>query len=905
MLYGTAGIGKTTVLRALTNLVRRAEPDAVFLHCEPSEPDRLLPLSALADLLAGDSGDDIGADAMAAAMSALPGRQRSVLVGLCRGELTHVSERLAVRIAVRDFLAELGRDGRPVLLALDNAQWIDPASAAVLEFSLGRMGPARLRVVAAERVSAGGAPAATRLCPDGGTEVEVPSLPAGALIALVRARAGDALPGWAARRICAVSDGNPWFAVEIAAAAAHRDRPLQLGEPLPVPARLRALVAPQLAQLSAAAMETLLFAAATDRPTIELLRRAGRSRVAEDLAEAAGAAVADLDYDGVIRFSYPLLAAVVYDRAPGIRRAAVHAALAGVVEDPVARARHRALGDTANIRFAAAELDRAAELAAGRGSPAAAAELAALAARRTSTVDGDLVVERTLRTAEYAAGAAMFDLARPAAENVLAVAVRPSDRVRAGLVLLDAAGQGLVHAAGLFNSVLVDAGDDPALLAPVRVWVGIRYLLEGRLVEARVEAQQAVSLAEIAGDEAVRGVALQVLSMAQLYLGDPNAERTIERAFADSVGAFGSRAKRARLWLMSGRLVPARNELAQLAVTADRLGLPSQLWMVLPDLIDAEVRLGNCAAALQFGARGLRLTDEADLGRGPVLFSAALAEAAGGSLQRAGELARGGVAASEADADRLMQLRSSALDGHVSLLAGRPAEALGPLRRAGKLSESMGIGEPALCDWQADLAEAYIRLGNDDRARTVIERAVGQAEHLDRSGVLAALGRAEGLRLASIGQADGAADVLQAAADRFAMLSMPLEHGRTLLELARMERRRRHRSAAERASENALEIFERAGAQPWLEKARSEAGTPDAVRTAGPVLTADERQVTAMAIGGATNAEIARTLFVSVKTVEAKLSRIYRKVGVRSRRQLALKLGNSSDSDGVVDIAAG
>ncbi len=60
-----------------------------------------------------------------------------------------------------------------------------------------------------------------------------------------------------------------------------------------------------------------------------------------------------------------------------------------------------------------------------------------------------------------------------------------------------------------------------------------------------------------------------------------------------------------------------------------------------------------------------------------------------------------------------------------------------------------------------------------------------------------------------------------------------------------------------------------------------------------------------MAIGGATNAEIARTLFVSVKTVEAKLSRIYRKVGVRSRRQLALKLGNSSDSDGVVDIAAG
>lgn len=892
VLYGPAGIGKTTVLRALANLVRAGDPEMAVLHCAPVEPDRQLPLAALADLLAGaDHG----------AMAALGARQREVLDALSRGELTGQAARLAVRIAVRDFLAELGRV-HPVVLALDNAQWIDPESAAVLEFVIARIGPAGLRVVVAERVAYGGAPAAT-LCPDGGAELEVSPLPAGALVALVRARVGDALPGWAVRRICAVSDGNPWFAVEIATAAAQRDRPPQLGEPLPVPARLRSLVVPQLAGLSAGALETLLFAAASDRPTVELLRRAGRTRVTEDLAEAASAGVADLDYDGVVGFAFPLLSAVVYDRAPGIRRAAVHAALAGVVEDPVARARHRALGDTANIRFAAAELDRAAELAAARGTPAAAAELAALAARRTSTVDTALVIQRALRTAEFAANAAMYDLARPAAENVLAIATAPADRVRAGLVLLDTVGQGLVHAAGLFHRVLVDAGNDPALLAPVRVWVGIRFLLEGQLTEARAEAEHALALAEEAGDNTVRAVALQVLSMAQLYLGDPSAERTIERAFGDTAGTFGTRAKRARLWLLSGRLVPARNELAQLAVTADRLGLPSQLWLVLPDLIDAEVRLGNCASALQYGARGLRLADEADLGRGPVLFSAALAEAAGGSLQRAGELARSAVAASEADADRLMQLRSTALHGHVSLLAGRPAEALGPLRQAAKLSESMRLAEPALTGWQPDLAEAYIRLGNDDRARTVIERAVVQAEQLERAGVLAALGRAEGLRLASIGQSDRATVVLQVSADRFGTLSMPLEHGRTLLELARLERRRRHRTAAERALGEAVEIFERVGAQAWLE--RSEAGPPEPSPSAGPVLTADERQVTAMAIAGATNAEIARTLFVSVKTVEAKLSRIYRKVGVRSRRQLALKLGTSAGDSDAIDTVAG
>ena len=172
------------------------------------------------------------------------------------------------------------------------------------------------------------------------------------------------------------------------------------------------------------------------------------------------------------------------------------------------------------------------------------------------------------------------------------------------------------------------------------------------------------------------------------------------------------------------------------------------------------------------------------------------------------------------------------------------------------------------------------------------------------AGVTAQLDRAEAAACAAEGRPDDALVLLSRAADQFQALGQPLEVGHCLLEQARIARRRRRFGGAQEATAQALEIFPRRGARPWAEQARhsltqletgadsgaSGAGDGRSPQPGGVRLTENEQRIAWLVAEGATNKQVADRLFMSVKTIEAALTRVYRKLGIRSRVQLVSHL---------------
>lgn len=229
----------------------------------------------------------------------------------------------------------------------------------------------------------------------------------------------------------------------------------------------------------------------------------------------------------------------------------------------------------------------------------------------------------------------------------------------------------------------------------------------------------------------------------------------------------------------------------------------------------------------------------------------------------------------------------------------------------------MCAADPPLLHWYGDLAEALVLLGETDEAEDVVREAYARVTADTPGSVLAALERAEGLREAGTGRAKEGAARLRAAVDRQRQLPLPVELVRSLIALGAVERRSRRRSAARAILGEALQTATRIGAAPLAARARDELSRLDAAARSGeagaggPELTPTEARIAQLVGGGATNREVAAKLFISVKTVEGTLSRVYRKVGVRSRTALAhamavavLASGATVDSgdNGQVDV---
>nr|WP_206315774.1 LuxR family transcriptional regulator [Streptomyces sp. C1-2] len=892
LVHGPAGIGKSAVLRALA--AEHAATAHTVLRCSATESESHLPFLALADLLglvAADVADRLPAAQRTALESALTGR----------GESTLERDGLALRLAVLSTLRALAARG-PVLIVADDLQWLDPASTELLGFAARRLGDMPIRMLCAART--GSDPRGPehdrflRATPPDTLAVRVGPLSRAQTAELLARRGFGALPRSTVRDIHRTSGGNPLFALELGRALAENPVPPGPGEPLPVPTSLRALVLNRLEALSAEARRTLLVASAGARPTTALLHAAGRENAEAEIARAAalGLLVTDRDSPGV-RFTHPLISAALYAEADPEERRSAHAALSTAASDPIERARHLALATEGTDPRVAERLGEAAAAARERGAPSVAAGLGLLAARHTPPDAEPGPSVWRLQAAEDALIAGETDLARDLARQVLADASAPAERVRAWIVVIESAGHALGEVDAAYPQALADAGEDPRLLALVHYQLAWRATIyEGDFAEARQEAARAASLAERAGDRRTELMALAFQAQAETLMGHPDAPATIKRAMREpqdprvACDHNGVGAARFRWLIMSDRLAEARTTISALLREVRRRGMVESEVHFLRGLAETELRAGHCARALDLARESLRLARDTGIGQAAAAMFTSLAEAAGGDVERAGALAREAVSRAEDHGDQVYLSRALGALGHAQLVAGDAAGAVRSLRRVRDLEEQLGVTDPARGRWHGDLAEALVRVGEPAEAQRLVDVTRVRASALGRESVLAVLDRAEALARAARGDVDGAVRQLSSARDRLGRLGYGLEEARAVYALAGLRGRRPGAASYEEAAR----LFRRCRAVPWLRQAEAqpvaEPGTPTAVRAgASPGaealggLAATERQVAALVMEGATNREIAARLFISVKTVEATLTRVYRKLGIRSR----------------------
>ncbi|KOY56734.1 transcriptional regulator [Streptomyces sp. XY332] len=889
LLTGPAGAGKTEVVGAVA--AAAATRHETVLRLAPEAADQWIPEASAAALLAS---------VPCAALERLSGPQRTA-IALLRREADapragrdHVALRLAVVEVLRTLAART-----PVLLVLDNAQWLDAESTDLLRFAL-RLTPPRVRVLVAECVQ-GGAPVGGPLCGPGTPEIRVPPLGADEVAELL-ARHG--LPARLAGRIHQASGGNPRLALalghSLAEAAEARDASAHHADPLPLSGQAREVARRLLAEAPARARRTLLLAALAARPTTALLRRAGRPDAEAELAEAERAALVTVGEDGAVAFTAGALPMALAADAGWPERAAGHAALAAAVDDPVQAVRHRALAVDTPDEWLAAEITEAAAACRRRGQRALAAELGLLAAERTPTNRPGDELARLVAAAEDAGWAGRADLARRATRAVLARDASPADRVRARLAVIDAAGQALAALDETFAHAMDDAAADPALQAAVQLRIATKYnLSDGDPVRSRDAAAEAGRLAARGGDQVAEAMALTVRARMGRILGDLDAEDILAEALALPAPEVPLGMRNApqylavRHALFDDRLDDARRQLLVLLPAVRRTGSAEDVFEVLRSLTEVELRRGRCAVASAHARRALELTIEAGLSPGPAWYASAMAEAMGGSFARAAGYARRGIQASEEEHDQVFLSRSLYALGLTELATGEAAKAVATLRRVAELEEAQQVVDPSILRWHGELAEALVAADAPDEAAELLGAVRTVALGLGRTAVVAALDRARGLCLSAHGDAEAAVHLLQATADRFAALQLPVERGRTLLALARVERRRRRRAPARAALRAAAEVFAAAGAKPWVELAaehREAAPAEGGTAVALAALTEAEARLALLVAEGASNQEAAAKLFVSVKTVEARLTRIYQKLDVRSRAQLATTL---------------
>ncbi|MFI8418932.1 AAA family ATPase [Streptomyces sp. NPDC085479] len=947
LLTGPAGVGKTEVALAAAARAEARGETVLWLAALPA--DRTIPGAAAAALVASVAttvvrpgprtepgslaedppagpADAPGPGALPVGVFAsgvfddLPGPQRTAVAMLCREAPIQQGgwDPIALRLGIARILRALTSRG-PVLLVVDGAEFLDPDSTDLLRFAL-HLAPPSLRVIAVETPEPYG-----DTHPADGPEPGSPGrphpvhsahlwVPSEADLLLVPPLHADEiaellihhrLPSRMAGRIHRASGGNPRLALAVGRSLADARTPVHHAEALTLSGRARDLARQLLGAAPPPVRATLLLAALALRPSATLVRRAGRPEAEAELAAAERAGLVSLAEDGSLAFTAGLLPSTLVHDACWAERSAGHAALAEVVDDPVEAVRHRALATDRPDEELAAEVAAAAEAARRRGNNALAAELALLAAESTPGRDGARRIARLVDAAEEAARAARADLAMRATTDLLARDASPADRVRARLAVLDTAGQGLTDLDDMYVHAMEDSEGATALRAAVQLRLAVKYVLaDGDPERSRTAAMESAALAASVGDPRTAAQALTVQARMERALGSPDAEPVLARArdleLAERPLGIRNAAQilTIRHALFDDRLHDARDELNALLPLVQRRGSVEDAIELFRTLAEIESRMGACAAALAHAGQSLALTLEAGLSPGPAWYALALAETAGGSLGRAASYARRSAQASEEEGDRVFLSRSRYALGRVQLVNGDVAAALETLRRVQADERAQSTVDPSMLRWHEELAEALLAHDAVDEALALLAEVRPVAERLGRTTVLLGCDRAQALCLAAEGRTDEAAELLTRTAGRFAEAGLPLEQGRALMALARVERKRRRRSAAQSALHGAATVFERAGAAPWLALAtEAPAGElpgaapgGDEAPTALASLTEAELRLARLVGQGASNQEAAAKLFLSVKTVEARLTRIYQKLDVRSRAQLATAL---------------
>lgn len=893
LVTGEAGIGKTTVWHSAVEAARGRGYSVLVTR--PSEAESGLPYAALGDLLADiDEGD----------FASLPvAQRRAIEVALLRAEPG--VEPLEQRMIGVGLLAILRRNAarNPVLIAVDDAQWLDEPSANVLRFAVRRLADGALGILASVRTDRGHpdvvgfSPAVPPVMVE---TLGVTALTLADVDHLLHDRLGVGLPGVTLRRVHDLSGGNPFFALEIGRALI-RQGALSAGLGLPVPDTLRELVLERLYHLPGPVRDVLRVVAALGRPTFGTVRAAlgGDPRIDAAIGRAEDAGVIELDNDH-IRFSHPLLASVLHGEAAPDARRRLHRRLAEVVSDPDERARHLALSTIEPDESVALELEAAALRTRARGAPDAAAALADQARKLTPADRPADIARRTIAAAVASLEAGASDRAAELLEPLAASATGP-DQARALLILgrVRTYAAGLHSAEPLLEQAAAVAGDDPMLQAAIGRDLTTALTQTGDLRRAEAGARQTVAWAEQTGQDALVAAALVQLAMVEFLLGRGIRSDLLARAAAlplsDEEPSAGGAAAYAPADLVWGAVLKwsdafdaARSRFEDVRRRAVAAGDETAWSSLLFQAGELELWAGAWDRA-QAMADELRMAAER---RPPAtqqdhayLVAALLAHR--GAMTEARESAIAALAQTDLTGDLRFRIRAHALLGFIDLSVGAAHAGRDHLERAWVLFRDAAYDDPGVIRFVPDLIEARVLAGEAGSATELVGWLEERGRTLDRPYALVAAARSRAVVLGSAGRVEDGLAAIRDALDHHSRLAQPFELARTRLVQGGLLRRAKAKRDARDALAAARVTFEDLGARVWADRATAELGRIGGRAPTTTGLTPTEARVAHLAAEGYGNLEISERLFISTKTVEAHLTRIYDKLEVRSRGELA------------------
>jgi DNA-binding CsgD family transcriptional regulator len=906
---GDAGIGKTTIVDAA--IAAAAAMGFRVLRARPAESERNLTLATLTDIFGSVDASEL---------SALPSPQRRVLeAALLRADAEGIAtDPRALSIATTALLRSLARPGAPVLIGVDDAQWLDDSCRSVLAYAVRRLADRPLAVLLALRRESEAAtrtddllaalPAATS------ERLLVGPMPLASLHRLIRERLVRSLSRVALVRIEEASGGNPFYALELARTVATDAAGIAVSEAVPVPVTLGGVVAGRIAALPSATRRALLLVAIALEPTVATLVRAD-PRALKRLTPAIAQGIVAVRADSV-RFSHPLLAQAVIDSVAAAEVREAHARLARASMRVEAQARHAGHAAAAPDEAVANDLERSAATARALGATLDAASLYEQASRLTPGGMPDWAVRRARLAAEclfidisdVVEADAILDraLARavPGRERAETLSLRAIIRYYHGRI---------PEAIDLARQASVEPDVPP--IGRARVLVRLAFLLAQQDVEEALRIlRRAIGLLDgmDAEHEAPDLVANALLLRASLRFGlvlrvDSTDVERGERLISaggcewEHDNAAGLLFGLARHTDELDRAIAMTEELIR---SKSGAGGDDPFNLVqLSGLLCLRGRLSDArhvadAAAEAYDREGSHLVPSWRL-RG-----LALVAAHDGRTDVARRFATEGLELALADGNLVQATFHHHILGFVALLLGEPTAAAEHLTAAAELARRTGNRHPGRFKLDGDRVEAALALGRLDEAAAIVAQLERAVRVVPTPWVHVVSARCRGLLEAARDNLDAALGALDRAVRAQHALPMPFEAGRTLLAKGSIHRRRKEKRLADETLRSALAVFETIGAPVWADRARAELARVGRRPTAPSLLTETERQVAELAARGMRTPRIAERVFLSPKTVGNVLGRVYQKLGIHSRAELGALMGSQhvpSSEEGAAD----
>jgi DNA-binding CsgD family transcriptional regulator len=889
LIAGEPGMGKTSLLAEAVALAG----DLRVIEAEAVEAEANLPYALLGETVAP----------FLSLLPELPQPQgNAIRAALALGPSPRVAgDRFATCAAFLSLLTRAA-EREPLLVVVDDAQWLDSPSAECLAYAARRLAGTRVALLAASRPIGEGHLLGSNVL----ERLDLSGLGSEDARALLRASTPEATSS-VVDSLLEMAAGNPLALRELPAQLTEDQR---LGRaPIDhVPVAGAALLEAFESRLAALGPDdraaVVVASAAVDRelaPVVGACRDLGIETSALERAETAGVLIIG---EGRIAFMHPLLKAVAYERTTPAERRRAHGALARHCDlDP--RAWHLAAATVGPDDEVADLLDGAARRAIARGAHSVAAD--ALQRAAGFSEDPGTRSRRLYGAALAAAIGGAYDRCAALLEPLTEIddpLLRANIRHTLAVVTMT----GGIRVAPDAHARLQDEAElilpiDPAAAAAMLADVALLAGVSGRVSAGVPAARRAAAVLPESASPMIRCRVHALHGIAMALTGESGARESFDEAgrLLAGIDSLSPGTQSAVLGLharvCTGQERALRAEIArllELARETDTFGLRPYLLAVSADVA---YRVGDWEQA---GRQSTSVTLAEEYGQRGILpfclaVSGRLRAARGETAQARAELERGIAIAQEVGSVMVIDWGRAAL-GFLELGIGRAEAAIAELEQVEASAAESGLEDPTFVPWAPDLVEAYLRAG---RAADAELASASLSKRAERAG--AALPLALAARCLGLVEEAGFEAHFDEALAQHGRTDAPFEAARTLLAYGSRLHRARRRVDGRKRLRAALEIFEQLGARPWIERTEAELRAAGAIHR-DPIadpdqLSAQEVRVAMAVAEGATNKQVAAGLFLSPKTIDFHLSRVYRKLGIHSRTELAALVAKGALGD--------